>query len=300
MLSDRISSWRKLIERCGRKASKKRVHALRVATLRIQAEVEDELHDLPRASHEAQAMVRFGRLAEKLREALGAVRELDVWIGKLQGLQNSLREGMTYVPRSSRETGRQLGQLEQRLTKKRERSSAKLTAQIVKRQDDLLQAAQGLEASTRDRIDAEEDRAPKLLTEFAAIVTDFPAFDEGNLHEFRKRLKKIRYLAEIHQADSRCQRIAEQMKKAQGSIGEWHDWQVLARTAEHGKHAKDVEAVELLKSLTGEAYQTAIETCDSVVRRITEMQQNELESHIIRKPPAHSENAGSVAEGKLA
>src|SRR3569833_2344282 len=111
-LHDRLAAWRDLVERCGRKPSRKRVHALRVVTLRIQAEVEHELSDLPHASHEAQAMMRFGKLADKLRDALGAVRELDVWIGKLKRLPGSLNVDAEYVPRSTRATIRQLERLE--------------------------------------------------------------------------------------------------------------------------------------------------------------------------------------------
>lgn len=288
-LRERVDSWRELLERCGRKPTRKRVHALRVVTLRIQAEVEDELNELPRASHEAQAMVRFAKLAEKLRDALGSVRELDVWIGKLRGLRDSLSGSMAYVPRSSRETGRQLERLEKRLTKKRERAGARLAEKIQSRQEDLLSAAQELEKSIADRIDTDEGRAPKLLNEFAAIAAVFPAFDEGNLHEFRKRIKKVRYVAEIHQSDSGCARIAVRMKKAQGAIGEWHDWQVLARTAGHGKHAKDVEALELLSSLTAEAYDVAIATCDDVLRRMTGLLQSHDGVQVKRKGPSRDE-----------
>ncbi len=297
MLSDKIESWRELLERCGRKPTKKRVHALRVATLRIQAEVEDELKELPRASHEAQAMIRFGKVAEKLRDALGGVRELDVWIGKIQGLRESLSGSMTYVPRSSRETSRQLERLEGRLTRKRESAGEKLAAQIGKRQDNLLSAARELEKSTRGRADSDEDRAEKLLKEFAVIVAEFPTFDEENLHEFRKSIKKIRYVAEVHEADPRCERIAAQMKKVQGSIGEWHDWQVLARTAGHGKHAKGAEAVELLSGLTAEAFEKALATCDGVVRGMAEMGP---ESSGVRKAPVRAEVAGDAADLKRA
>ena len=305
MLSDRISTWRQLIERCGRKPTKKRVHALRVVTLRIQAELEGELNELPRASHEAQAMVRFGKLAEKLRDALGSVRELDVWIGKLQGLRESLSGSTTYVPRSSRDTGRQLERLERRLTKKREQAGEKLAGWIGNHQDDLLAAAGDLETSSGDRAGADdgredgEGRATKLLSEFAEIVARFPEFDEGNLHEFRKSIKKVRYVAEIHQADRECARIAEQMKKAQGSIGEWHDWQVLARSAGHGKHARDVEAVELLDSLTAEAYESAIATCDGVLRVMGDLRQDRARAEVVRKGPVR-EISSEVGLEKLA
>ena len=300
-LHDRLAAWRDLVERCGRKPSRKRVHALRVVTLRIQAEVEHELSDLPHASHEAQAMMRFGKLADKLRDALGAVRELDVWIGKLKRLPGSLNVDAEYVPRSTRATIRQLERLETRLGKKRERAAAKLVAEIEKRQDDLLEASRDLEKSMGDRVDTDEDPAPRLLQEFSAIAAEFPAFDEGNLHEFRKRIKKIRYVAEIHQADSRCERIASQMKKAQGSIGEWHDWQVLARTAGRGKHTKANEAAELLNSLTEEAYEAAIAECRRVMHRMAALEQEQnLGVNELRKAPVRSEGTMDAVERKLA
>jgi hypothetical protein len=68
-----VGAWRKLVKRCGKKPTRKRAHALRVVTLRIQAEVENKVVDLPHASHPAQAMLRFGKLAEKLRAALRSV-----------------------------------------------------------------------------------------------------------------------------------------------------------------------------------------------------------------------------------
>jgi CHAD domain-containing protein len=300
---DRLLDWRELVERCGRKPTKKRVHALRVATLRIQAEVEDELSEVPRASHEAQAMVRFGKLAEKLRDALGSVRELDVWIGKLEGLRETLSGSAQYVPRSSRETGRQLERLERRLTKKRERAGTKLVGAIEKRRDDLMAAAHHLEKAASDPVNEGdgEQQAPKLLKEFAGIVAEFPVFDEENLHEFRKRIKKIRYVAEIHSTDSVCGRIAEQMKTAQAAIGEWHDWQVLARIAADGKHAKDADALELLRSLAAEAFETAVATCHGVLQRMGDLgQQVEGDSGSMRKGPGRSESMMTVAARKLA
>ncbi|MGB7549792.1 MAG: hypothetical protein WBM14_18800, partial [Terracidiphilus sp.] len=38
-----VEAWRQLLAECGRKPGRKRVHELRVATLRLQAEVEHGL-----------------------------------------------------------------------------------------------------------------------------------------------------------------------------------------------------------------------------------------------------------------
>ena len=301
-LGERLSDWRNLLERCGRKPTRKRVHALRVVTLRVQAEVEDELKDLLCASHEAQSILRFGKLAGKLRDALGSVRELDVWIGKLRGISDSLSESAEYVPRSTRETARQIARLEDRLAKKRDKVSEKLVKEIEKRRDDLLAIARDVEKAATEQSDSSDgERAPRLLNEFARIVAEFPKFDESNLHDFRKRIKKIRYRAEIHASDPACSQIAVQVKTAQDAVGEWHDWQILARTAGSGKHAKDSNAVELLNSLTSEAYERALATCESVLRRMAEMR-NEMDAakETERKPPARTVSSASPIVSKLA
>jgi CHAD domain-containing protein len=295
-LRDRVSVWRKLVERCGNKPTRKRVHALRVITLRIQAEVEHEVSELPHASHQAQAMSRFGKQAEKLRAALGSVRELDVWIGKLQVLRESLSKTTEYVPRSTRDTVRQIERLEDRLTRRRRTAGQKLLAEIEKRRQVLMDTADDLDQAASDGDDAMHgNEAATILKEFAAVAADFPTFDEENLHDFRKRIKKVRYVAEICGGDPECARIAAQMKKLQSAIGDWHDWQVLARTALRGKHANDVELKELLDSLAAEAFEAALAACHGAIARM-----GAFGTESVRKPAARSESYQPLHVKKLA
>jgi CHAD domain-containing protein len=301
-LRDRLTVWRELLAECMHKPARKRVHSLRVVTLRIQAEVEHEVKDLPAASHEAQAMLRFGKLANKLRDALGVVRELDVWIGKLRKLRESLSGTVEYVPRSTRETIRQIARLEDRLARKRERAGLKLAVEIKKRHQDLLSAAQDLEGGASGRAhEVDANQAAMLLEEFTQTAADFPVFDESNLHDFRKRIKTIRYLAEVHHADPGCERIAAQMRKAQSAVGEWHDWQVLARTASRGKHAKAAEVAELLNNLAAEAYESAISICHGVVLKMSDLNKGGGAGfEHVRKAPVRSENRVAASVRKLA
>lgn len=267
----RLSDWRQLVDRCRRKPTRRRVHALRVLTLRIQAELEHEAADLPKASHQAQAMLRFAQLGEKLREDLGQVRELDVWIGKLQRLRAFLSETSEYVPRSTRECIRQTERLEERLEKKRRSAADKLIEEIKKHRDGWVEAGRAVEeAASEHTHQADGNEAATILREFGVVAADFSAFDEENLHDFRKRIKKVRYLAEIHSGDAECARIAAQIKKVQTAIGEWHDWQVLARTARQGRRGKNGELAELLESLTAEKFGEAVAGCDGLKARLLE------------------------------
>lgn len=285
----RVNAWRELLDRCGRKPTRRRVHALRVVTLRIQAELEHEAAELPHASHQAQAMLRFGKLGERLREALGQARELDVWIGKLQSLRALLSETTEYIPRSMHECIRQTERLEGRLEKKRRSAGEKLVREIEKRRADLIEAGEAIdEAASEHPHGADGNEAARILKEFALVAREFPVFDEENLHDFRKRIKKVRYLAEIHADDAECGRIAAHIKRVQNAIGEWHDWQVLARTARHGRHGRNVELAELLESLTAEKFAEAIAASHALKSGLLERPHG-MSQNGARKRPAGSE-----------
>src|SRR3974377_2585562 len=84
----RLDAWRRLLPRCGRKPTRKRVHALRVVTLRILAELEYRIEQQGKGNPEALAGARWIKLGEKLRQALGPVREGDVGLDKLPAVAN--------------------------------------------------------------------------------------------------------------------------------------------------------------------------------------------------------------------
>lgn len=300
-LSNRLAKWRELLELCRRKPTRRRVHALRVVTLRIQVEAQDALDDLPHASHEAQAILRFGKLAQKLREVLAPLRELDVWIGKLRRLRESLSETTEYVPRSTRQMIRQIMRLEDRLQKKRQRAALKLVKKIEMRRQGLMLISRDLEewgGVRTHEVDGTASAGP--AKKFAAIVAEFPVLDVSNLHDFRKRLKEIRYIRAIHPASPECQGIATQMKKAQTAIGDWHDWQVLARTAARERHA-DVELVDLLASIASEAARSAIAVSQVTLQRMANLdREQQAEFDVPRKAPVRSESALSLSARKLA
>jgi CHAD domain-containing protein len=294
-MRDRLGVWRELLDLCGRKATRKRVHALRVVTLRMQAELESDLAELPRASHQAQAILRFSKQAEKLRQALSPVRELDVWIGKLRGLRASLSETGVYVPRSMQESIRGIDRLEARLGKKRSSAEKKLVAAIEKRGGHLVRASEDVDGSLSDYVfGAEAGIAGELVSRFRAVRADFSAFDEENLHDFRKRIKTVRYLAELHAgADRACAQVALQMKKIQSAIGEWHDWQELGREALHGRHARNKPLAELLTSVAAEAFESALATVHNISERMLGESTVPAASLRIgdRKPPVASEQS---------
>jgi CHAD domain-containing protein len=301
-LHGRVAAWVELLARCGSKPTRKRVHALRVVTLRLQAELEHGVSELPRASHQAQAMLQFSKQAEKLRQALGPAREIDVWIGKLHGLRTSLSASEDYVPRSMQECLHGIDRLEDRLQRKRRSAGKRLAATIEKKKARFVKAAEKLEATPEDpSLTDAAGLAEELVAHFDRVRAEFPVLEEANLHEFRKRIKTVRYLAEMHAgADRECARIATQMKKLQGAIGEWHDWQALAVETRHMQHAWSKPLAELLESVSKETFEAALETAHSVTARMVGASVKTAESPHSgdRKLPAQSER-GLVGDANM-
>lgn len=284
-MRDRLANWKELLESCGRKPTRKHVHALRVVTLRMQAELEQYVAELPSASHQAQAIFRFAKNAEKLRRALGPVRELDVSIGKLGQLRASLDENAEYVPRSTRECVREIDRLQQKLRQRRRAGEKKLVSEIEKRRNQLEATAREIGETLDDRQpDLPSSTAGEIIFRFEAVAAKFPKLDNENLHEFRKEIKGVRYLAEIADArDADCGRIAGQVKKLQSAIGEWHDWQALAIEAH--KSSRFTSLAEMLDSLVSESFDAAIDASGRITERLLNHRRDPALS--LQKLPVH-------------
>jgi CHAD domain-containing protein len=261
----RLETWRLLLVRCGRKATRKRVHGLRVVTLRLQAEIEYRVNEQDFDERNIQSAKRWGKQAEKLRQALGPVREADVWLEKLAGLRAKLDKREGYKPRSMQECIRQMEELEDNLKRKRKTWEKKLLAEIDSRIDRIEKLTKRVELNSGSPIGK---RANQIREQFASFAAEFASLNEDNLHPFRKSIKTVRYLAEIFATgDAEAGRQAAQLKKMQSAIGEWHDWQDLANK-EHGSHKKHQELAELLEALTAESLEKALEICERVTAQL--------------------------------
>jgi hypothetical protein len=82
-----LESWRDSLDRCACKASRKRVHELRILTLRLQASLEFWLSEQPPDAQGVRAVKRWKTQGQKLRRALRPVRETDVYLERLASLR---------------------------------------------------------------------------------------------------------------------------------------------------------------------------------------------------------------------
>jgi CHAD domain-containing protein len=265
--------WKGLLEECQRKPSRGRVHALRVATLRLEAEVEHAVGRQGDGQAASPVARRWTRQAEKLRRALSRVRETDVHLSKLDRLRPWLApSSLGYVPRSSRLTMQQIDALERSLNKERKEEAKRLTAEIEARSARLERASQAAEAELSTSLAPDRGTGAEALhTMLGDVAARFPKLDADCLHDFRKSIKKVRYQAErFAQTDPEAKEIAVALKQMQDASGDWHDWHALAKIAERrfGSRSRRGRLGELLATLAGESLEKALEFCTGQMARL--------------------------------
>jgi CHAD domain-containing protein len=220
----------------------------------------------------ARVAKRWTKQAEKLRRSLSLVRETDVYLQKLTGLRASLAEPGGRQPHSNRDCLRQADQLERKLRQQRRNAEKRLMAAVKSRSARLEQISKELEAASEPlRAKVQAGRAETVLGMFAVLAAEFPELDASRLHEYRKRIKKVRYLAELFTpADPRTGRLGATLRRMQSAIGEWHDWQAMGKLASRTLkgHDRTNSLAELLETLAGESLEKALDLCRRSAARL--------------------------------
>lgn len=201
-------------------ASPKGVHHLRTTIRRIESLVSYANPDIDKKlEHSLEKMA-------DLRKRAGKVRDLDVQADLLGTLGNgsTAKDRKTLAALLEKKRNRQAKRLESAV-KKLQRSKFFTRMDLIAEQTGVLQ-----DAKNRPLAPLEEARAQlvEMASEFAARQT----IKTSRLHEARVTLKRIRYLAELADKNTEQKNFIGELKSAQDVIGDWHDWQELAGTAE--------------------------------------------------------------------
>lgn len=263
-----LEVWRALLADCNTKPTRKRVHLLRVSTLRLQAQIRYWL-DRHEPDHAAAPIARrWNKLARHLRRALGAVRSCDVHLASLAKVRAALTTSSGYEPRSCRASLRQIEALECRFNRNRKAAARDLTKALATRNDRLQQTIAEMAlvpAFQRPLVPA--IASVRLAEMLGAVVSAFPRLDAKSLHDFRKQLKSVRYLAEVAASGASARQLAAAVKAMQSAIGAWHDWEELAAEAKR-TFRDNGNLAELLETMAGESLERALALCSSLSREI--------------------------------
>jgi len=206
----------------------KDVHKLRTAARRVEA-----IAVVLESTHRKKAR-RLVESIEPLRKAAGGVRDMDVLTANTRtlaryGAHESLNHLVAHL-----ETAREqnAGELQHVLHHRR-----KAVLEDLKEYSGLVQSALKRatlqHAKSASRSSTETNQSQETIQTAAMNVVrelvDWKPLDAGSLHEFRLKLKHLRYTLQLDaNADPG---LVEALGRVQRSIGNWHDWQHLKEIA---------------------------------------------------------------------
>jgi len=230
--------------------------------------LEAMLRENPTLAEPAKAWLRQ---LKQVRRSAGEVRDLDVhrkllqqWLGK----ESPLQEGGADNP-----LARQAEKLDDWLQDERTHLAHSMLKQLKKRQQRLAAAEAGFQEAiltgTRRHVRLAHSADALALEDFIRVVDAMPHLDAENLHDFRKQIKKARYLAESGEETPGSSSVAQALKRVQDAIGEWHDWFCLQQEATTALEGGAPELCAFLKREAERHFVLAMKTTQTMRARLT-------------------------------
>jgi CHAD domain-containing protein len=314
------------LDNCSSSGEAEAVHQVRTGSRRLQAMVETMLREgsaKTRLILEEPARLWLRQL-KGLRRMAGPVRDLDVhrkllkkpladWMKRAAAEKDGDRPGEAGVFAAKREAVQlsgQAGQLDTWLKNERHRRAEALGKHLEKHRQKLAdREATFISAAKRIRTPrgkASRSAAVVALYDFARLADATPVLDPNNLHDFRKSVKKARYVAESGGDEWNSQTVAQALKRIQDVIGTWHDWLCLA---DEGKAALGESSPELAAWLaieTDRHFAGALATTERMRGKLLgewiathgRTRERRPENESARKPPSRAATAIPAKENR--
>jgi CHAD domain-containing protein len=249
-----LKSIRKL-EKFAKKAPKQplpeKIHRLRTNARKVETSLEALALDSRKNER------RLIKEIKKVHKGAGKIRDMDVLTAHLLKLQLDGEQDCEV-------------QLVEHLGAERRRQAKKLHRVLVKEDGYFVKRLRRASADVRTVLE-DAGSAPKAVSEAAAtglqLSSELAAtekFHHGNLHPYRLKVKRLRYLLQMAD-DSGEQRFVDELGRVKDAIGEWHDWEELVAIArdvlDHGAACK---LVRKLKEIADSKYKIAIESAENL------------------------------------
>lgn len=242
-----LRKLRKALKRIPTDPTVSDVHALRTETRRIEAIIEALMLD------EKKKTRRLLKAVTPVRKAAGEVRDMDVLVENVMALSRSrgdesLVRLMEHLGTRRVESAKELHETIEE-NRKGARRNLKQYTKLVEKQ------------FTGDRqMTTSEATAP---TQLAAELARWPALDVENIHDFRIKIKQLRYMLQLsNRADKD---VVDALGKVKDEVGDWHDWQELADIARKVLDAKrDKAALEQIDEIGAAKYRDALRSANGL------------------------------------
>ncbi|MGB6689861.1 MAG: CHAD domain-containing protein [Terracidiphilus sp.] len=242
-----LRKLRKALKRLPADPSTQEVHSLRTEARRLEAIVEALMLDRKKKTRQLLKAV------SPVRKAAGDVRDMDVMVGNVLALSHdreddSLVRLVEHLGEKRVESARDL-----RLTVAEQRKNA---CRTLKEYSKLV----GKQFPAKKRTLTNEAPAPM---ELATELSHWPALDEENIHPFRIKVKQLRYMLQL--AEKADKQIVDALGKVKDEVGDWHDWQELARIARGVLDPEeDRAALKKIEEIGSRKFKHALATANTV------------------------------------
>jgi CHAD domain-containing protein len=254
-MSDELERVRKALRELGKSLQSlsgdlapKDVHKLRTTSRRVEA-IAGVLEKA-----DGKKSRRLIKSIDPIRKAAGGVRDMDVLLTNSRKLARySDGESLAHLVEHLKTARRQnAGGLQHALHHR-----CKAVQQDLKDYSKFV-ASLAKHAQSNPRSDEQVSAAQEEIRSSAMNVVrelgDWKPLDADNLHEFRLKVKQLRYTLQLDaQADPS---LVEALGDVQRRIGDWHDWHELAQIA------REVLALEEDRALLDRIRETATRRFD--------------------------------------
>ncbi|MGB9106216.1 MAG: CHAD domain-containing protein [Terriglobales bacterium] len=256
-----------------------RVHLIRTTARRLEALPET----LGSGADGKERKLR--KRLKRLRRKAGGVRDIDVQIAALRKLK---------IGREQERKARLMQALNEKRSQ-REQGLAKALADknVQKVRKALQRWSAGISSTTKPEpaasaaVAREDDAVAAALRMFASLARQVRTLTPENLHAYRTRCKRIRYVAEMAGNVSEAKRIVNQLKRMQDAAGDWHDWQTLTQTAESlFSRALASGLVAALRNVTNAKFVQARGVCQEARRALLAEYRAMLAERRVQRVPA--------------
>ena len=270
-----------------KKLAPERVHLIRTTSRRLEALLETLGEESDRKQRKLQKRLK------RLRRGAGAVRDIDVQIVALRKLKigrEQERKTRLMQALNERRTER-----EQELAEALADKDAQKVRKALHRWAEEISSAKPAEGAAEKR---ECDEVATSLRMFATLARKVRSLTPDNLHAYRTRCKRIRYVAEMAGNTPEAKRVIEPLKRIQDAVGDWHDWLTLTETAESlFSRALESGLVAAMRNVTNAKFVEARGTCQEVRRALLAQYRAMLAKKRAQRAPAVPRKAVAAAVG---
>lgn len=237
--------------------SPERVHKIRTRTRRLEA----MLHAL--AADTGKNERSLLKAVKPVRKKAGKVRDADVLIAFASQIRPSGEQNCSV------RLLEHLGAQRFENCKKLEKVAAAQGREIKQRTKRFARLLDGMDGGNNRAENSEfrrlsEETAAHAL-QLSSELRKWPSLSRSNLHPFRLKAKELRYLLQMAEHDE--DQFVRDLGEVKDAIGEWHDWEDLAATAEEVIKHRGCKLVEEIRTRAQEKLGVALDSANRLRKK---------------------------------